>query len=164
MKRFSIAFVLVLAGMSALAPSAHAYVYSTYTITNNSGAQATDLHLVFNGTGGTASMAFPFDLGNQTINGHFESGQGSPWDVVFDPNHPVAPGHAVQPVIASDNAPTFVSGYWTPSNAPLAPGDVVLTAQKMPGLGRVGAGALAAMMVAAGWFGLRRRARGPARV
>lgn len=82
------------------------------------------LHLVFSGTGGAATLAVVGNGPGCSI--PVVSNPGSPWDITWS-SECVDPGESITVTISSSSDPplAFVSGYWTPGNIPLNPGDVV---------------------------------------
>lgn len=127
--RHVLSTVLLVVGLVLSATPSWAVVVQKFGIKNNSGAARSDLHLLFTGTGGAATLAVtnnPAGCGLPVV-----SNPGSPWDITW-PNACVQPGDVVEISITSAaGGIAFSSGTWTPGGVALAGGDV--TAVTVPG-------------------------------
>ena len=152
------AFVL-LGGVLLSATPSWADVTQMFSITNNSGAARSDLHLIFTGTGGAAVLAIqqqPGLCGPAVV-----TNPGSPWDITW-PAACVGVGQSVVVTITSAaGGVAFSSGTWSPGGVALAGGDVTVVA--VPGASPWMLGLIVLLLGAAGAAVLafrRRRAEG----
>ncbi len=146
------ALCVLLLGLSSVAFAANTQYF---TITNNSGASRSDLHLVFAGTGGTATLTV---IGNPDGCGApIVSNPGSPWDITWS-FACVDVGEKVTVRIDSTDPVTFSSGYWTPDNVVVDAGDVA-EQNPVPAFSPWGIGVLVLAALAAAVLLLVRRRR-----
>lgn len=146
---------VLLLGVGVAARTGYADNVYYFDVTNNSGAERSDLHLDFTGTGGTATLVLVENsdsCGIPTV-----SNPGTPWDITW-PDTCLDDKQRITIKIYSDNPVTFSSGYWTPGNVALSPADVVATT-RVPALTDWGIAALVVAVLAAGALLLLRRRR-----
>lgn len=122
-------------------PGAHAYTktwvikrqpgFNQYTVTNNTGQSASDLHMTFTGTGGTLYTVVVSQPSIGTATASIPSnGTVTNTATIVWPGNFIQNGQSVTVYVASDfGAPQFNSGYWTRNNVPsgnINPGDIAL--------------------------------------
>jgi len=148
------ALVLVVGLVLSATPS-WAVVVQKFGIKNNSGAARSDLHLIFTGTGGAATLAVtnnPAGCGAPVI-----TNPGSPWDITWS-NACVQVGDVVEISITSAaGGVAFSSGTWSPGGVNLPAGDV--TAVTVPGASPWTIGMVVLLLAVAGAAALAFRKR-----
>lgn len=121
-------------------PGAHTYsktwvirrqAFNQYTVTNNTGQSASDLHMTFTGTGGTLYTVMISEPVTGTATASIPSnGTVTNTATIVWPGNFIQNGQSVTVYVASDfGAPVFNSGYWTRNNVPsgnINPGDIAL--------------------------------------
>jgi len=149
--------LVLIGGLVVLAAPSWAAVAQRFKITNNSIAARSDLHLVFTGTGGTATLTV--DSQPPVCGPPVVTNPGSPWDITW-PSACIGVGGIVTVTITTAaGGAVFSSGTWSPGSVPLAAGDV--TAVAVPGVSPWALGLLGLLIAASGAvaLGVRRKAR-----
>jgi len=168
MKRENRLFVLILclAAMLLVATSAFGGEAKTYKVVNNTGTTASDVHIIFSGTGGdvtTRVLYQPAACGVPTIPSQSPAVSG--YSEIIWPAACIPDGDSIKIQVLTRNSQEFAGGYWTdpahptdPGIGPVESGDITeIAPMGVPALSTWGIVALVLILGSTAVYFLRRK-------